>query len=72
MNAPLFRIVYHSGPDEQDRCHFTLYWFADYHPGHPAGEYRHAERAQCFHADPRPYGFAMPDEKELTASTVMF
>lgn len=42
-----------SKPDDMGRCSFTLFWFADYHPGHPKGEHRHAERAQCFFADPK-------------------
>lgn len=39
-----------SGPDKEGRYRFTLYWTADYHPGHPEGEHRRAERGQCFHA----------------------
>ena len=44
------RIVIHGGPDERGRYHYTMYWWADYHPGDPGGEYRHAERGQEFHA----------------------
>jgi hypothetical protein len=56
------RIEYHSKSDEQGRCSFTLLWMADYHPGHPLGEYRRAERGQCYFADPRAYGFKRPEE----------
>jgi hypothetical protein len=41
-----------SGPDKMGRYTFFLYWMADYHPGDPQGEYRHAERGQIFFADP--------------------
>lgn len=44
------RIEVHSGPDEQGRYVYTLFWMADYHPGHPLGEHRLAERAQIFKA----------------------
>jgi len=50
------RIEYHdAGPDEQGRRRFTLFWMADYHPGHPLGEYRTAERGQVFWAKPARY-----------------
>ena len=42
------RIEVSSGPDSHDRYHYVKFWYADYHPGHPKGEYRHAERAQHF------------------------
>lgn len=42
------RIEVHSGPDHLGRFHYTRYWWAFYHPGDPAGEYRWAERGQCF------------------------
>lgn len=38
----------HSGPDDRGRYSYTLYWMADYHPGHPDGEYGWRERGQCF------------------------
>jgi len=57
------RIEYNTNKsDDLGRCRFTLFWWADYHPGDPRGEYRHAERAQCFFADPRSYGFPRPEE----------
>ena len=42
------RIEVTSGPDDKGRCHYTLFWWADYTPGHPEGEYVRRERAQCF------------------------
>ena len=44
------RIEIVSGPDSLNRYTYVLVWCADYHPGHPEGEYRHAERAQVFFA----------------------
>lgn len=52
--APEFRGEIHSGPDSLGRYSYTLYWMADYHPGHPEGEYRRAERGQCFFTQLRP------------------
>jgi rRNA maturation protein Nop10 len=43
------KLVIHDGPDEYGRYRYTLHWLASYHPGDPAGEYRIAERGQCFH-----------------------
>lgn len=60
------RIEYHSLTDEWGRCHFSLHWMADYHPGHPDGEYRRAERGQHFNADPRSYGFPKPEDAKKT------
>ena len=56
------RIEYLSKTDDRGRCSFLLYWMADYHPGHPDGENRVAERGQCFRADPRNYGWPRPEE----------
>ena len=56
------RIEYRSASDDLGRCHFGLYWMADYHPGDPAGEHRTAERCQEFKADPRRYGHPRPEE----------
>ena len=42
------RIEIRSGPDSLGRYSYTLFWMADYHPGHPEGEYARRERAQCF------------------------
>lgn len=50
MSTDTRRIELTSGPDELGRYHFTLYWMADYHPGHPDGEYATRERGQCFFA----------------------
>jgi len=41
-----------SGPDDRGRYHYTLSWWADYHPGHPDGENRMAERSQHFFGIP--------------------
>ena len=50
---PIHRIEYHdTGSDDYGRRRFTVFWMADYHPGHPDGEYRTAERGQGFFADP--------------------
>jgi hypothetical protein len=59
------RIEFHSNSDKQGRCHFSLHWMADYHPGDPDGEYRWAERAQHFRCDPRTHGFNRPEDVEL-------
>ena len=56
-NKPYTRIEIHSGPDRQGRYFHTRFWMADYHPGHPDGEYRRAERAQVFNA-PLPAGWS--------------
>lgn len=56
------RIEYHSKSDHLNRCSFTLFHLANYHPGDPAGEYRTAERGQCYFADPRKHGFPLPEE----------
>ncbi len=49
------RVEVHSGPDSRGRYVHTRFWMADYHPGHPGGEHRMAERAQVFNA-PLPSG----------------
>lgn len=59
---PKSRIEYNSKSDERGRCSFTLYRWANYHPGDPEGEYRKAERAQCYHADPRDHGHLRPED----------
>ena len=51
------RIEYHDGPDSFGNYTFTVYWLAEYHPGHPDGEYRLAERGQVFHANPVELGY---------------
>lgn len=45
------RVEIHSGPDALGRYHYTLFWLANYHPGHPDGEYGWRERAQEFFAE---------------------
>ncbi len=49
------RVEIHGGPDERGRYRFTLYWMASYHPGHPDGENRDAERGQEFHCSLKRY-----------------
>lgn len=46
------RSVRHSAFDEQGRCSYSLFWMADYYPGHPKGENRVHERGQCFFGVP--------------------
>lgn len=58
------RIEYHTNSDRMGRCHFSLYWWDDYFPGHPEGEHVERERRQSFFADPREYGHARPEERE--------
>lgn len=47
---PPHRIEFHGSIDEDGRESFTLFWMADYHPGHPDGEHGWRERGQCFFA----------------------
>lgn len=56
------RIKYHGESDSLGRCEFSLTWVDDYHPGHPDGEDRIAERGQHFYSDPRTHGFPRPEE----------
>ena len=42
----------YSGPDDYGRYHYAIFWMADYHPGHPEGEYGLRERGQHFHGVP--------------------
>lgn len=44
-------VTVHEGPDRFMRYTFTLTWCADYHPGHPDGEYRHATRGQVYRSE---------------------
>lgn len=46
------RLELYDGPDRHGRYHYALFWLADYHPGHPAGEDRIAERGQHFFGVP--------------------
>ena len=56
------RLEIHGGPDEHGRYHYALYWTADYHPGHPGGEYRRAERGQeCFDVLPPEFRATPPE-----------
>jgi hypothetical protein len=68
LDKDSMRIEYHTLPDKYNKCAFTLYWMADYHPGHPDGEYRTAERGQVFYADPREHGFPLPIPLDITCS----
>ena len=42
------RIEIYGGPNKHGDYHFALFWVAGYHPGHPLGENRIAERGQHF------------------------
>jgi len=57
------RIEYNTPLDKDGKCSFFLYWFADYHPGDPGGEYRIAERCQVFYANPLDHGFPIPPKQ---------
>ncbi len=59
------RIEIVSGPDERNRYVHFRNWLADYHPGHPDGENRTAERGQIFHsALPSPEEMQTPNESK--------
>ncbi len=45
----------HSSPNKEGKYSHTRFWMADYHPGHPEGEDRWAERGQCFLAELPPH-----------------
>ncbi len=62
-STPYTRIEIHSGPDSRGRYLHTRFWMADYHPGHPDGEHRRAERGQVFNA-PLPGG-GVPVRQEI-------
>ena len=51
------RIEIYEGPDRQGKYAFGLFWMADYHPGHPEGEYVRRERGQMFRS-------VLPEMKE--------
>ncbi len=54
----------YKGPDNQGRYHFALFWWADYHPGDPQGEYGRRERGQHFRGPlPKDVRFKRLDEK---------
>ena len=46
------RIEYSSAVDQFGKRTFTLFWLADYHPGHPKGEHQCAERGQGYYGIP--------------------
>ena len=54
------RLEVFDGPDRCGKWGYWLFWLADYHPGHPDGEDRIAERGQAFRA-PLP---VVPFDKE--------
>ena len=56
------RIEYHSGSDRLGRCSFSLHWMADYHPGHPDGEFVTRERGQHYFGDPTERGYPRPED----------
>lgn len=56
------KVDYFSLSDSLGRCHYNVSWWADYHPGHPDGEYRRAKRGQCRWGDPKTSGYPSPEE----------
>jgi len=59
---PAKRIEVYEGPDRWGHYHYAIFWWADYHPGHPEGEHRLAERGQHFRGNPDRHGIhAMRD-----------
>jgi hypothetical protein len=48
MIYPTHRIEIYEGPNKNGYYHIAEFWMADYHPGHPLGEHRVAERGQHF------------------------
>lgn len=46
------RAEVYRGPDSLGRYSYAVAWMADYHPGHPKGENRRAERWQHFFCVP--------------------
>lgn len=55
-------IEYYNINVEPHQHSFCLYWFTDYIPGHPDGEYKFHYRAQGFRCDPRKHGFNIPEK----------
>lgn len=53
------KVEVHSGPDEDGKYLHTRFHMASYHPGHPFGENRIAERAQVFNS-------TLPGDKEVS------
>lgn len=58
------RIEIHEGPDERGRYMYSLFWYADYHPGHPIGENRWGERGQVFFGNPDVHGMAVEHQRD--------
>lgn len=50
------RIEVYSGPDRDGNYHYAMFWWADYHPGHPKGEHGWRERGQHFLGNPDVHG----------------
>jgi len=48
MSSPIHRVEVYAGPNRGGEYHYAIFWMADYHPGHPEGEYRIAERGQHY------------------------
>jgi hypothetical protein len=46
--TPIHRIELFKGPDSQGRYGYFVFWWADYHPGHPDGEHARRERGQVY------------------------
>jgi len=58
------RIEIYEGPDRRGRFHYALFWWADYHPGHPLGENRLAERGQHFFGNPDAHDVPIKNQKD--------
>jgi len=42
----------YEGPDRFGNYHYAIFWLANYHPGHPDGEYGWRERGQHYYGNP--------------------
>ncbi len=58
-------IEYHNTNVDANKHFFTLFWFTNYIPGHPDGEYKFHWRAQEFVTSPKKYGFKIPEQKDI-------
>jgi len=59
-------IEYHSMPDKEGKCRFTLFWKS--FPKQDVYYRDTGNRAQEFNADPRPHGFPYPTEEQLSTA----
>jgi hypothetical protein len=59
-------IEYHSMPDKDNKCRFTLFWKS--FPSQDIYNLGSRNRAQEFNADPREYGFDLPTKEQLSSA----